>query len=74
MIFECVVKPESDGIILSHGDRRSGYMFYVQNGVPGFCFSAGNRFHALDGDEACLKQPTHLLVNMDNHTGDTDSL
>jgi N-acetylglucosamine-6-sulfatase len=70
MVFECVIRPESDGIILSQGNRRGGYMFYVQNGVPGFCFSAGNRFHALDGDEPCLGEATHLLVNMDNHTSE----
>ncbi|RLA35839.1 MAG: hypothetical protein DRQ64_10520, partial [Gammaproteobacteria bacterium] len=67
LIYECTVTPESDGIILSYGDRVSGYMFYVQNGVPGFCFSSGQRFHALDGDASCLKQPTHLLVEMDNY-------
>ncbi|VGO23551.1 sulfatase family protein [Pontiella sulfatireligans] len=70
MVFECIVEPESDGIILSHGEQRTGYMFYVQNGVPGFCFSGGNRFHALDGDVSCLNEPTHLLVNMDNHTSE----
>jgi len=68
MVFECTVTPETDGIILSSGNGHSGYMFYVQNGVPGFCFSAGNRFHALDGDVSCLNEPTHLLVNMDNYT------
>jgi N-acetylglucosamine-6-sulfatase len=67
LIYECSVTPESDGIILSYGDRVSGYMFYVQNGVPGFCFSSGQRFHALDGDGPCLNKPTHLLVEMDNY-------
>lgn len=68
LVYECVVTPESDGIILSYGQRASGYMFYVQNGVPGFCFSSGQRFHALDGDDSCLNQPSHLLVEMDNYT------
>lgn len=67
LIYECTVTPKSDGVILSYGDRVSGYLFYVQNGVPGFCFSSGQRFHALDGDNACLNKPTHLLVEMDNY-------
>jgi hypothetical protein len=68
LIYEILVKPESDGVILSYGDNISGYMFYVQNGIPGFCFSSGNRFHALDGDDVCLGKPTHLMVELDNYT------
>lgn len=67
LVYECSVTPKSDGVILSYGDRVSGYMFYVQNGIPGFCFSSGQRFHALDGDVSCLNKPTHLLVEMDNY-------
>ena len=67
LIYETFVTPESDGIFLSYGARASGFMFYVQNGVPGFCFSSGQRFHALDGDDSCLGKPTHLLVEMDNY-------
>ena len=67
LVYECVVTPKSDGVVLSYGDRKSGYLFYVQNGVPGFCFSSGQRFHALDGDAPCIDKPTHLLVEMDNY-------
>jgi arylsulfatase A-like enzyme len=67
MVFECQFEAESDGIVLSYGDRWSGYLFYVQNGVPGFAFSSGNRFHGLDADLPCLNKRTHMRVTMDNH-------
>ncbi len=70
MILETVVTPESNGIILSMGKRVSGFFFFIEKGVPGFGFSAGDRFHALDGDADCLGRKTHLLVEMDNYTSE----
>ena len=66
-VMECVVTPESDGVILSMGGDLNGYLFYVQDGVPGFCINAYHWFQALDGDVACLDQPTHLVASMDNY-------
>ena len=70
MVYECVATPESDGVILSYGSQATGYLFYVQNGVPGFCFSSGQRFHAMDGDESCIGKKTHLMAVMDNYNAE----
>jgi hypothetical protein len=68
MVYECTVTPESDGIIASHGSRTTGYLFFVQNGVPGFCFTTANTpFHIVDGDASCIGKPTHLLVELDSY-------
>jgi hypothetical protein len=68
MVYECTVTAESDGVILSHGSRTTGYLFFVQNGIPGFCFTTANTpFHVADGDASCIGQPTHLLVELDSY-------
>jgi hypothetical protein len=66
-VMECVVTPEQDGVVLSMGHDLNGYLFYVQEGVPGYCINAYHWFQAVDGDEDCRGKTTHLVVSMDNY-------
>jgi len=71
MLYECTVTPQSNGVILSCDFFQNGYMFFVENGIPGFCFSSGQqRIHILDGEVPCLGKKTHLLAKMDNYTAE----
>jgi N-acetylglucosamine-6-sulfatase len=62
--IEVMVKPESDGAILGHNDKRNGYALFIDNGVPGVAMR-NDMYWAMstsivDGKESCIGKWTHI--------------
>jgi len=64
--IEVVVKPDTDGAILGHGDRKNGYALFIDNGIPGVAIR-NDMYWAMstsivDGKENCIDKWTHIVA------------
>ncbi|MHC5101737.1 MAG: LamG-like jellyroll fold domain-containing protein [Planctomycetota bacterium] len=65
-LIEAVVKPDSDGAILGHGDKKNGYALFIDQGVPGVAIR-NDMYWAIstsivDGKDDCLGKWIHIAA------------
>ena len=61
-----MVKPDSDGAILGHGDKKNGYALFIDNGIPGVAIR-NDMYWAMstsivDGKDNCIGKWTHIAA------------
>ena len=65
-LIEAMVKPDSDGAILGHGDKKNGYALFIDNGIPGVAIR-NDMYWAMstsivDGKDNCIGKWTHIAA------------
>ena len=65
-VIETLVKANSDGAILGHGDRRNGYALFVDKDVPGVAIRNDMGWamstSIVDGKKSCIGKWTHIVA------------
>ena len=65
-VIETLVKADSDGAMLGHGDGKNGYALFVDQGVPGVAIRNDMGWaistSIVDGKETCIGKWTHIVA------------
>lgn len=65
-LIEAMVKPDSDGAILGHGDKRNGYALFIDNGIPGVAIRNNMGWamstSIVDGKDNCIGKWTRIVA------------